>query len=492
VTTAEELIGRARKLGIHLWVSDGMLNFKAPRAAISAELRTELQAHKASLIDALSGPSYHLAPEVGAVDVPEAYVSTWNQVRTGVIGTCYTNLTNLLCRYRFPLDLQALERGLHSLVRQHNALRCRLSDDEPGFRLVFDCSPELTTVDLSGCDLSALDSAIIKAAQDIAWAPFALGTCLFKPYVLKLPSSEVAVGFVVHHFIVDGWSFGRILLYWMMEYDKQFPQHPQEENSQGYLQYSEFLLGVANWSKTRNFQRRLDYWKETLRGVVPSRLPPDRALDYDARSPHGGQSFRIDAERVKRLIELAASLGVTLSDVLLAGVVIALQRELKISDICLRHLWHGRDQPKLFDMIGSTVTPIILRVHSSPASRLGDVAQQVHRVALEAIANHVPCYYVDKTLNETSTTAFVQTNFVLEDHAADVVRENETVLPSVEPIDVWNPHGWFATRSFLQAHDVNIVVVSGAICGNVVYLQNVYDAETIERFIDGFQRALEH
>jgi len=492
VTTAEELIGHARKLGIHLWVSDGMLNFKAPRAAISPELRTELKARKASIIDALAGPSYQLAPEVGAIDVPEAYVSTWQQVQTGVIGICYTNLTNMLCRYRFPLDLQALERGLHSLARQHNALRCRFSDEEPGLRLVFDCTPKLTTVDLSGCDLPAVDGAIVKAAQDIVWAPFSLGACLFKPYVLKLPAGEIAVGFVVHHHIVDGWSFGRILLYWMMEYERQLLQHPEDENPRGYLQYSDYLLGVANWSKTRNFRLRLDYWKETLRGVVPSRLSPDRELDHDAKSFHGGQSFHINAERVKRLIELAASLGVTLSDVLLAGVVMALQRELKICDICLRHLWHGRDQPKLFDMIGHTLTPIILRVRPSPESRLRDVAQQVHRIAGEAIANHVPCYYVDKMLNETATTAFVQTNFALEDRAADLARESATVLPSIEPIDVWNPHGWFATPSFLQAHDVNLTAASGAVHGNIVYLKSVYDDETIKRFVHGFQRALEH
>lgn len=492
MTTAEELIGRTRELGIQLWVSDGMLNFRAPRAAFSADLRTELLAHKASIIDALSGPRYERAPEVGAIDIPEAYVSTWNQVRSGVIGICYTNLTNMLCRFRCPIDLHALERGLDCLVRRHNALRCRLSDDGLGFRLEFDCHPELTVVDLSACDLSEVDSAILKAAQDIAWKPFVLSECLFRPFVLKLPASEIAVGIVVHHTVVDGWSFGLIPNYWLTEYERQLRGQPHDESPREYLQYSDFLFGVERWSKTANFQRRLDFWKKQLQGVVSSRLPPDRRVDHDARSFHGGQSFLIDAERVKRLIELAASLGVTLSDVLLAGVVIALQRELKLSDICLRHLWHGREEPKLFDMIGSTLTPIILRVRLEPGSRLPDVARQVHRVALESIANQVPCYYVDKMLSETSTTAFVQTNFQLREITGDLTRESAPVLPAVEPIDVRNPHGWFATPGFLQAHDINLHVASASISGHIVYLKSVYDDETIKRFIDGFERALEH
>ena len=85
MTTTEELIARTRKLGIHLWVSEGKLNFRAPRDAISAELKAELSAHKASLIDALSGPHFERAPEVRAIEVPEAHVLIWNQAMAGLV-----------------------------------------------------------------------------------------------------------------------------------------------------------------------------------------------------------------------------------------------------------------------------------------------------------------------------------------------------------------------------------------------------------------------
>jgi len=491
LTITDELIRRTRNLGIHLWVADGMLNFRAPRAAISAELRSELLAHKASIIDALSGPLYQRGPEVGAIDIPEAFATAWNHFRAGAIGVGYANVTNLLCRFRCPIDLQALERSLHCLVRQHDALRCRLVENNPGLRLAFDCNPTLTMVDLSDCNSSEIEYAITKAAQKIVWPPFASGECLFRPFVLKLPSSQTAIGFVVQHFIVDSWSFGQIPAYWMAEYQKQLSQPPGDENPHVCLQYSDFLLGVTNWSKTLNFQRRLDYWKEVLRGVVPSRLPPDRAVDNDTTSLHRDEPVHIDADRVRQLAEMAASLGVTLSDVLLAGVALALHRELAITDICLRHVGHGRDAPALFDMIGFTLNKIILRVRLNPESQLRDVAQQVHRVAQEAHANQVPCYYVDKLLNETSTTAFVETNFQLMEDAGDhQARENAAVLPPVEPIPVWNPDRAFATPRVLQAHDINLRIANGAVSGQISYLEGVYDAETIRRFVHRFTQAL--
>lgn len=490
MTPADELIARTRKLGIDLWVSDGMLNYRAPRAAMSAELQTELKTHKPSIIEALSGPRFERAPYVSAIDIPDAFVPQWNRLRAGDIGVGYTNVTNMTCRFRCPIDRQALERALHSLVTQHNALRCRLSDEGSGPRLVFDCVPELTVVDLSRRGPGGMDWAITEAAQNIAWQPFPPGACLFRPFLLELPSSETAIGFVVHHFIVDGWSFAQIPGYWMLEYERQLGRQPTGDVIQDRLQYSDFLLEVSNWSKTRNFQRRLDYWREALRGVIPSRLPPDHAVELDAKSFHRGQPVNIDADRVPRLATMAASLGVTLSDVLLAGVVLALHRELGSPDICVHHVWHGRDDPKLIDMIGDTRNPLMLRIRVNPESHLRDIARQVHQVSLEAISNHVPYFCVEKLLNETGTNAFVQTNFRILESPDDPRHESATAPSSLEPIHVWNPEKVCATPRHMPAHDINLSVVNGTVVGQISYLESIYEDETIRRFIRGFDQAL--
>ena len=492
MTAAEQLIARARNLEIQLWVSDGMLRFRGPRAALSDELRAQLLTHKASIIDALAGPLFQRAPEVRAIDIPEDCVPIWNLVRTGVLSVSHTNSTHMAYRFRCPLDLRALERSVHSLARQHNALRCCLLEDQRGLRLEFDHDPELLVLDLSGCASSEVDGAIAEAAKDIVWRPFSAGECMFRPFVFKLPAAENVIGFVVHHLMVDAWSFRQIPDRWMAEYERQLRPQPENEPRPDYLQCSDYLLGVANWSKTLHFQRRLDYWKETLRGVVTSRVPPDRVVvDYDARSCHRYLPIQLDVERVTRLTAAAASLGVTLSDLLLAGVALALQRELKLSDICLRHLWHGRSEPRLFDMIASTVNTVILRIRVDPDSRLPDIARQVHRVALEAVANQIPSYYVDKELNETGTSAFVQTNFQLREHAGEQAGASSTVSAPLERVRLTSPHGWFNTPRNLQAHDINLFIANGAVSGGVVYLESVYDDATIKRFIQRFERALD-
>ncbi|MEO8062861.1 MAG: condensation domain-containing protein [Pseudomonadota bacterium] len=487
----EELIARSRDRGIKLWVSEGVLRYRAPRAAISTELRAELQANKVSIIDALSGPRYEYAPEVLEVEIPEPFAALWGQVQTGIIGTGYTNVTNMLCRFKCPINVEALEQALTWMVQRHNALRCRLSDDERGMRLVFDRTPKLVSMDLSDCDASEVESVLTKAAQEIFWKPFSSDECLFKPFMFKLPSSELAIGFVVHHFIVDAWSFALIPRYWMQGYAMQLGEHPEGAKPQEYLQCSDYLRGVANWSKTLNFRRRLGYWKEALGGAVPSRLPPDLLVEPDQRSFHRAQHIQIAFERVEQLSVLAASIEVTLSDVILAGVVIALQSELNASDICVRHAWHGRDESKLVDMIGFPADMVFLRVRLNTASCLPEVARQIHRVALDAVENYVPSYYIDKLLTEAGATAFVQTNFQFRDDLGDHTREVRAASSFVKGIRVPELHRPFTTPRKLQAHDINLSLVDGSVWGDVVYLESVYDDETISRFIQRFHEALE-
>jgi non-ribosomal peptide synthetase component F len=215
-------------------------------------------------------------------------------------------------------------------------------------------------------------------------------------------------------------------------------------------------------------------------------------VDHGTKSAHGNLPFDIDAEHLQRLSELAASLGVTLSDILLAAVVIALQRELKTHDICLRHVLHGRDEPQLFDMIGHTIDPVILRIRLNPQSHLRDVAQQIHRVSVEAIANQVPCYYVDKILNESGATALVQTNFQLRETAGGLMRETAPAFTSGQNVSIWNPEITLSTPRNLQAHDINLSVVGGTVRGRIAYLESVYDDETIKRFIEGLHLAWAH
>lgn len=489
MTTAHELIERTRHLGIQLWVADGTLRFRAPRAVLSQELRTAIQANKESIIDALSGPRYVPVPDVGSIDVPVAYSSTWEQIRAGSFGLSYTNATNIMCRFRYSMDLETLERSLRSLAQRHNALRCRISDDSDGLRLIFDRTPEFVVADLSACAPSHIDAAMVQAAQDVAWRPFGPGECLFRAFALKLPGGEIAAGFVIHHFLVDGWSFSQLLGYWMSEYARHSQALPDDGAAARPLQCSDFMLGLARWSKTLNFTQRLEYWNETLRGAVATRLSPDRAVDLDAKTFHRCLPFKIDAARVKRLRSLATSLQVTLCDVLLAGIALALRGQLDSLDICIRHLWHGRDDSALFEMVGSTVNPIVLRLRLNPGCRLPDVARQVHRVGLEAFANQVPYYYVEKILHEAGATHFVQTNFPLLE-GGDTEPEVMNDLPWLDARPVPAPHRPLATTRTLQAHDINLSVDNGALWCNVVYLEGVYDDATVLRFIGELDAAL--
>ena len=68
---ASHLIVYCKVLGIRLRVEDGRLKYAVPNGVLDPELRAELFAHKAELIELLSGPAPEPAPPTGtATDFP--------------------------------------------------------------------------------------------------------------------------------------------------------------------------------------------------------------------------------------------------------------------------------------------------------------------------------------------------------------------------------------------------------------------------------------
>ena len=133
-----EFLAHLRGLGIRLAAEGGELKVKAPKGALTAEIRRELGARKEELVALLAAqpaarvsaslPPIDVVPRSGRLPLSYTQERIWfmDQLEPGI--TAYNMW--VVCRLRGALDVAALERAVGEIVRRHEVLRTTFSHDE--------------------------------------------------------------------------------------------------------------------------------------------------------------------------------------------------------------------------------------------------------------------------------------------------------------------------------------------------------------------------
>src|SRR5262249_33859635 len=107
------------------------------------------------------------------------------------------------------LNIEALERSLHELVRRHAALRTIFPahDGEPEQVVATNFSPALTLIDLVNVPESERHTETLRRAIEASRQAFDLAKGpLFRARLFRLSEADHLLLFVSHHIIFDGWS----------------------------------------------------------------------------------------------------------------------------------------------------------------------------------------------------------------------------------------------------------------------------------------------
>lgn len=130
MTTAVQLIGQLGAAGIRLWLDDdNQLRFKAPKGALTAELKAALIAQKQEVIDFLMESSGQDSDSsITAINRDQAhYPLSFSQQRFWFLDQLQPGNASLNIPARFLLegniDIDALENAFKHLVDKHEILR---------------------------------------------------------------------------------------------------------------------------------------------------------------------------------------------------------------------------------------------------------------------------------------------------------------------------------------------------------------------------------
>lgn len=212
----------------------------------------------------------------------------------------------VLCEIRGSIDSNWLQLALDALVAQHDSLSAVVDDDGTHLRTGAAGPPSIETLDFSAFGTEIAQSKAREWLKLRVAEPFDLRSGpLLRAFHIQFDEGRSWLYLIGHHLIIDGFSFGSLLVEWMERYDAfgsgRTPTLPRP------LSLAEANRRQAGWSdKDRAF------WLERLADMPPPLdLPTDRAFPVEQTFDAGRVNAALPAELGTRLSAFCRSAGVT-------------------------------------------------------------------------------------------------------------------------------------------------------------------------------------
>ena len=220
-----EFLSHLRSLDIRVTLEGGALKVKAPKGALTAELREQLGQHKEGILAALDGADLSVAggadagaseerilpgDRSGPIPLSATQQRLWflEQMEPGMV--TYNMWATI--EMRGALDLDALERGLTEIVRRHEVLRSIFTDVEgiPAQVVGPAVPPVMERIgNFDGREDDISDEQIRSMLWKLQEVPFNLETGpMVRPAIVRVSAERHVFFMTVHHIVCDGLSMG--------------------------------------------------------------------------------------------------------------------------------------------------------------------------------------------------------------------------------------------------------------------------------------------
>uniref|UniRef100_A0A173H0U4 L-cysteine--[L-cysteinyl-carrier protein] ligase n=1 Tax=Polyangium spumosum TaxID=889282 RepID=A0A173H0U4_9BACT len=482
----------AEARGVKLRVESENLVFKAPKGALTPELRQAITDHKAEIISFLRAGDVPTrapiprasAPETEPAPVAAGQARLWFLDRL-VPGSSLYNV-HVELRMKGALDRAALEASLAAVAERHAMLRATFPElsGQPSLA-IGPHARELPFIDLRAF-AGDREAELARRAAERAALPFDLARGpLVRPTLIALGDEDHVLLLVQHHIITDGWSLG-VLFRDLAELYASSREGRPARLPELPVRYTDFCRWQEVALQGEGIQRSTAWWKQTLAGLPELELPTSRTA---ARGPsHAGDacSFTLSAELTAALKELARRESCTLFVALLAAWAILLHRYSQQVDFGIGTVAAGRDLPELANLYGFFANTLVLRCDLS-GDPDGVTLLRRLRGVVEAALQHqdVPFDRIvsaagaarGRDLNPLFRTSFVLENAPLPD--LTVPGMSWTVPPERAG------GGVDGTTKFELG--LMMVETGGRLVARLEYATDLFDALAIERVVGHFQ-----
>ncbi|MDQ0040335.1 non-ribosomal peptide synthetase [Variovorax boronicumulans] len=392
---------------------------------------------------------------------------------------------SVVLRLRGPLDRQAMARAVARVVERHQSLRATISPDGTCM-LVGQAGPDpLVQRDLAPLDPEARALALQDAHEAAVSTPFPLERGpLFRAELYRLGEGEHELLMSAHHVVCDGWSWAVIT--------EQLGHLYAEETGDGLPlkaapTFDAFATEEAADAARPEMQQHVDYWLERFSGGTLPVL--DLPLDHPRPAVRTFASRRTERLLERRLVAslrtMSARTGTSLFAGLLAGFAATLHRLTGQDDIVVGIPASGqlaRDMPGL---VGHCVNLLPLRLAAPADLRFDTLMGECRTAVLDAFEHQALTYgaLLGKLSlqRDASRQPLVSVMFNVDPDVAAGVQTFSGL--KVEQDTVARRHENF--ELFL-----NLRPVDGGLQIEAQYNTDLYDEESVQRWLDMFECVL--
>ncbi|OLS62232.1 non-ribosomal peptide synthetase [Pseudomonas putida] len=342
-----QIIARAKRQGIKLNPKQLFEKQTIGQLATVAKLIEKKAA--APLVEQVTGnlPLLPIQARFFETDIPQR--QHWNQ--------------SVLLKPIRKLDSADLQKALHALLEQHDALRLNFARQYAGWQAVFaplNSAEVLWTRELA--NLEALQDLADEAQRslDLKNGP------LLRAVLADLPGGEQRLLLVIHHLVVDGVSW-RVLL---EDLQQALAGAALPAKTTSYKAWAEKLHA---WANSPALEAERDYWHGVLDGAADA-LPQDNPQGSLRIDSAAHVASTLDVELTTQLLKVApAAYRTQVNDLLLTALAQVLCQWSGQPSVLVQLEGHGRED--LFDDIDLSRTvgwfSSLFPVRLAPAAQAG-------------------------------------------------------------------------------------------------------------------------
>ena len=396
-------------------------------------------------------------------------------------------------RIKGTLDIAALQDTIDEIVYRHESLRTTFDkeNNEPVQVIHPDMECPLEIIDLRSLEKEEREAEGQRLALNEARTPFDLQKGpLFRSRLIRLQDDEAIMLVTMHHIISDGWSIGVFMREVALIYDA-FTRDQDVPLPELPIQYADFSKWQRDWLQGEVLEKQLNYWKETLGPVTPVlELPTDKPRPAIQSSRGANFHHRIPRELYEQIIALSRREGVTPFMSLLAVFNILLYRYSGQEDICVGTPIANRTQSETEGLIGFFVNTLVLRTDLSGNPTFSELLQRTRKRTLESYAHQdVPFEMLVEVLQperSMSHSPLFQVMFILQNATGGAMGADNTAAVSSIQMEQIEVDAGTATFDIT----VSLADQTRGLLASVEYCTDLFEQETIERFIRQYENLL--
>jgi len=440
-----EILHDVASKGIHLYLKDARLAFKAPKDALTSELQKKISENKNEIIEFLKNQNIsHIDKRIQKFSGESRdFLLSFPQQRLWLLdqidgGSAHYNIPAAL-RLVGNLNEAAAQQAFTTILERHESLRtCFVAGNDGQPRQVIQPAAEFVVplIDLTEMDEHLRQGRLTQCIADEAHRVFDLSCDLMlRAQLIKIATDEHIVLVTMHHIASDGWSMSILINEFSALYSA-YVQGLENPLPPLTIQYADYAQWQRNWLQGEVLKQQLGYWEKQLAALpVVHSLP----LDYPRPAVQGfsGKTVKttINAHARKTLTALCHAQGATLFMGLHAAFSVLLARYSNEKDIVVGSPIANREQAEIAGLIGFFVNTLVLRSDLSQNPDFISLLDQSKSMLLDAYAHQqVPFEQIVERLQperSLSHSALFQVMLVLQNNEQGILELPELSLSPV-------------------------------------------------------------